>query len=261
MAHKTTDKEAVMPKVIEKILLASLIFGIMMENIHASVDLPKRYLISESGIFTSFDPLNADATNNLPAARMLYHTPIEISKNDILTSAVLDSFEYSIGEARAKWIVKKGLKYSDGTEITPEDVLFSVVRMAFTRPKFPVIKEIVGIEEWSSKPGALSALPSGIKLDKQTITITFTRNVDHPLFRFCLELFSIIPKRCVDEKTNKLVCDQPPSSGYFTLKDKGSDWALFQLRHELEGSKGLPKAKQIKFEYHTFPSKRLKKQI
>ena len=121
--------------------------------------------------------------------------------------------------------------------------------MAFARPKFPVIKEILGLEEWRSKPDALSSLPSGIKLDNRTITIAFTRNIDHPLFRFCLELFSIIPKRCVDPKTNKLLCDQPPSSGYFILKEKGADWALFQLREELSGSKGLPKAKQIKFEY------------
>ena len=49
-----------------------------MQNYHKENEILKHYLVTESGIFTSFDPLDADATNNLPAIRMLYLTPLEM---------------------------------------------------------------------------------------------------------------------------------------------------------------------------------------
>jgi hypothetical protein len=102
--------------------------------------------------------------------------------------------------------------------------------MAFTRPAFPVIQYIVGLDEWRNRPKALHSLPSGIRIQGSTITIELSRAVEHPLFRFCLELFSIVPKTAVDLESNKLKSTQPSSSGYYQFVSKSDRNWLFRKR-------------------------------
>lgn len=208
-----------------------------------------RYIITEANAPTSFDPLDADSTENLPAARMIYLTPLEISPNDELTSTILELFKYDEKTRTITWTIRKDLKFSDGIEITPNDVAFSVARMAYTRPLFPVIQFIDGLEPWRKQTAALTTLPNGIRVNGQQIQIQLTKNVTHPLFRFCLELFSIIPKSSVDLKTNKLISKRPPTSGYYVLsKQEGNDW-LFSKRDIFSAIHGKKVPDQILFQF------------
>ncbi len=191
---------------------------------------PYMYVITESSEPTSLDPLDADGTQNLPVARMIYATPIEIDSEGALISPVLESFTYDSGSSTVRWTVKSGLKFTDGSDIEPMDIAFAVARMAYTRPHFPVIENIVGVADWSQKTNALESLPSGLTVSGQTIEIRFSKNIDHPLFRFCLEIFSIIPRRCVDLKTNKVTCDRIPGSGRYEITEKRDSEIHFSLR-------------------------------
>lgn len=203
----------------------------------------KEYVITETDKYTSLDPLDADLTHNLPVARMIYATPLEIDASDSMTSLVLESFSYDRGSQTITWVVKKGLKFSDATMITADDVAFSVARMIHARPKFPVIENIEGVSEWLKSSNPLSNLPSGIKIDGQKITLRLTKDSPHPLFRFCLELFSIIPKSCVDLKTSKIKCEKIPESGRYSLVENSQDFLLFKKRL----SEKVPEG--IKFKY------------
>ncbi|MBY0471986.1 hypothetical protein K2X30_12540 [bacterium] len=206
------------------------------------------YVITETSGPTSFDPLDADSTNNLPVARMIYATPLEISHENQLSSRVLESFKYDSANKTAKWVVKKDLKFDDGSPMTAQDVAFAVSRMAFTRPKFPVIDTIEGIKPWLDGKEALKSFPKGIKVDGQTITIQFAKNTEHPLFRFSLELFSIIPKKCVDLATNKIVCKEIPASGPYRLTTKDGQYITFEKRDGVDID-GVKVPKQIRFNY------------
>jgi ABC-type transport system substrate-binding protein len=236
-------------KVTTVFALLALLFTVnFMENTSAANEI-HRYIITEANAPTSFDPLDADSTENLPAARMLYLTPLETSPSDELTSTVLESFKYDNKSHLITWIVRKGLKFSDGSDITPSDVAFSVARMAYTRPLFPVIQYIDGLQSWTKYAAALETLPSGIHVDGQKIQIKLTRNVTHPLFRFCLELFSIIPKSAVDLKTNKLKTKSPPTSGYYVLDSQGVDGWMFRKRAEFPLILGAKAPDQILFQF------------
>ena len=180
---------------------------------------------------------------------MLYLTPLEISQNDELASTLLESFSYDEGKHLITWNVRKGIRFSDGSEITPEDVAFSVARMAYTRPLFPVIQYIEGLSEWIKRPSALESLPSGIQVTGQKIQIHLTRNVSHPLFRFCLELFSIIPKSSVDLKTNKLKKSRPLTSGYYELVSQRSEGWLFKRREGFQKIYGHNAPPQVLFQF------------
>ncbi len=204
------------------------------------------YVVTETGMPTSYDPLDADSTQNLSVARMLYATPLEISLENELTSSVLEEFRYLPDSQEIFWKVKKDLKFSDGKTITTEDVAFSVSRMAFTRPKFPVLQNIVGLSEWLKTELPLKSYPKGIAVDGQTITIKLDKPLKHPLFRFCLELFSIIPKSCVDLKNNKVTCKRSPSSGPYTLETTDASFLVFKKRKEISDTS---KPEQIKFTF------------
>ncbi|MDZ4084208.1 MAG: hypothetical protein U1E10_14790, partial [Bdellovibrionales bacterium] len=68
--------------------------GPVIETRASEKDSTYRYVITETGIFSSLDPLDADVTSNLPVARMIYATPLETSETNQLTSRVLESFRY-----------------------------------------------------------------------------------------------------------------------------------------------------------------------
>ena len=188
------------------------------------------YIITETDLPTSLDPLDADLTQNLPVARMIYATPLEIDASDTISSQVLEKFSYDKATKSIHWTVKKEISYSDGSEISTEDVAFSVIRMLYTRPKFPVIDSIEGVDEWLKQSEPLKSYPKGIQVKQNEITIQLSHDFPHPLFRFCLELFSIIPKKCVDLKSNKVICEKLPESGRFSLKEKKEKTILFQNR-------------------------------
>ncbi|MBL7544320.1 MAG: hypothetical protein JNL11_10905 [Bdellovibrionaceae bacterium] len=201
----------------------------------------KEYIITETDVPTSYDPLDADQTQNLPVARMIYHTPLEIDASDTITSQVLESFNYDKKTKTIRWVVKKNLKYNDETPISTDDVVLSVKRMLLTRPQFPVIESIEGKDQWLKEENPLNKLPSGVKVIGNEISITLTRDYPHPLFRFCLELFSIIPKKCIDLKSGKITCERPPESGRYVIVKKSDKSILFSNR----GSKN----NQILFKY------------
>ena len=188
------------------------------------------YIITETNMPNSFDPLDADKTQNLPAVRMIYATPLEMDNSDRLTSLVLESFKYEPKDKTITWMVKNGIKYSDGTPITPADIAFAVTRMAYIRPKFPVLEHIVGLADWLKMKNPMTGRPSGIQVSDNKITIKLVKNVPHPLFRFSLELFSIIPQKCVDAKTNKISCSSVPASGRYHIVTKNEREIHFEKR-------------------------------
>lgn len=208
------------------------------------------YVITETASASSLDPLDADQTSNLPVARMLYATPLEVDFNGDLTSQILNLFEYDAQTQTMTWKVKSGLKYSDQSALTTEDVAFAIARMAFTRPMFPVIEDIKGVQDWALTKNALKSLPEGIQVDGQVIKIQFNKKQDHPLFRFCLELFSVIPKNCVDLEKNKILCKEIPASGNYKLISKSENEYQFEKRDSNE-IHGLKAPHKLSFKYMT----------
>ena len=206
------------------------------------------YVITETSAATSLDPLDADQTVNLPVARMLYATPLEVDLKGDLTSKILDLFEYDDQAQVMTWKVKSGLKYSDNSDLTSADVAFAVARMVYTRPTFPVIEDIKGVKEWSKSKDALKSLPEGIQVDGQIVKIQFGKKQDHPLFRFCLEIFSVIPKSCVDIESNKITCKEIPASGHYKMISKTENEFQFE-KVDSNPIHGLKAPQKLIFKY------------
>ncbi len=218
-----------------------------MTNFIRSNDHQYKYVITETGGPTSLDPLDGDQTPNLSVQRMIYATPLEIDQKGTLKSLVLEDYNFDSNTNIMTWTVKKDQKFSDGSTITADDIAFAIARMAYKRPKFPVIENIQGVSEWSKEANALDSYPSGITVSGNKIEIKFTKFVDHPLFRFCLEIISIITKKCVDLKTNTVSCNPLPVSAHYEISSRKENEIEFKIR-QVSPLKDIAPG-QITFEY------------
>lgn len=212
-----------------------------------------RYIITETSRPTSLDPLDADNTNNLPVARMVYATPLEASEDNQLKSQVLSAFSYDPSTRTIEWTARADALFDDGSSITSDDIAFAVARMAHARPKFPVIESIQGLHEWIGGKEPLKTYPSGIVVERDKVKITFAQDISHPMFRFCLEIFSIIPKKCVDLQTGKISCEKVPSSGYYSISQRDDKEIHFTRRNDLKKPVSASLPGEIVFEYSTPP--------
>ncbi len=188
------------------------------------------YVITDSNMIKSFDPLEADDNDNMPVMRMLYTTPLEINEKGIIVSNVFEKFEYDESINQISFKFRPGLFFEDGTPITLKDVLVSILRMAYFRPCFPVLRDIIGIQAWANEKKGLSTSPKGIVVEDNVITIKLTKSHRNPLFRFCLELFSIIPVRYLNLLTGEMTSASPPASGYYRIEKKSETEITFLKR-------------------------------
>lgn len=207
------------------------------------------YVITETGGPESFDPIFADSTQNLPSMRMLYLTPLEAGAANGLESSVLSSFKYDEQANRISFIVRSGLKFSDGQDIEAMDVALAIARVGYKRPTFPVIKDIKGIHPWSASAKGLGTLPSGIVVEGNKIEIQLVQSTANPLFRFCLELFSIIPRSCINLEDASLVCERPPASGHFEIQSQSKSEIVFRVRNGIGAPHFKSSLKTIKFKF------------
>jgi hypothetical protein len=206
----------------------------------------------------SFDPLEADSFQNMARARMMFFAPLEVNKENLLSSEILSEYSYNKEKKEITFVVKDKVYYSNGQLITAEDVTLSIKRMLLSRPLFPVIRWIVGKENWLKEQHPLRSLPSGIVVQKNTIKITLAKDTPNPLFRFALELFSVIPSDCIDIDTN-LLRKTPPSSGYYIIASETSSDILFQKRKDIHFSSSedtVPENIRFKFISPSDPGKK-----
>jgi hypothetical protein len=221
--------------------------------ISTSLSLKKEYLVNNLALLnslphSSFDPLEADYSHNRPAMRMLYATPLEISSNNRLESSVLKSFLYDQQSQTISFKISPSAKYSDGTSVTINDISIAILRLVLKRPFFPVVRYIEGVEEWTRLQQPLRSLPKGITLEQDTLRIKLTKNLKNSLFRFTLEVFSIIPDRCIDLNTGKLICAVPTPSGHFTMDTQAPEVISFLRRYPVTPyGESLPQRMKISY--------------
>lgn len=220
---------------MKKILFISIITILIIQFTQNTGGLPSDsldYIITETGFFDSLDPLDADKTQNLPVARMLFSTPIEIDKDGRLSSRVLSSFFYNEKSKQLIFTLKKGPLFSDGSPIRCKDIVLAITRMLYFRPDFPIIKHILGKDNWLKNKFPLQHLPEGITFDENQIKISFNKDVPNSLFRLSLELFSIVRYEEIDLKSGKLNSKNFATSGPYLIAKKEPKFIIFSRREE-----------------------------
>lgn len=208
------------------------------------------FVLGETPLPDSLDPLEADYSNNLHASQMVHRTLLDIDHQNGLSSSVLQRFTYKPEAAEIEFEVGDEATFSDGSRITSRDVEMTLLRMAARRPEFPVLRHIRGIKEWSRRKEPLSSSLSGVVVEGKLIRIVFEQNINNPLFRFALPLFGVVKHECVDLSKNKLepTC---PTSGFYEVEARDHQTIVFRLTNVQPRPSGLPARIQIKYYPHT----------
>ncbi len=188
---------------------------------------------TETGTPDSFDPIDADKNQNLSVMRLLYATPIFISATNEIKSALLKQFSFDQKSKTVIFEVRDDIKFSDGRPITAQDIAMSIARFAYFHPEFPVINKILGVLDWSKKKQGLAHFPDGIKVTGAEIKIKFSSTMINPLFRFCLEVFSVVPRASIDLKSGKIIEKTPPFSGFYKLENQSDKSLVFEKRSDV----------------------------
>ncbi len=221
------------------ILICTVTFGAIILSYLQSLNYTKdfveiNYVVTETGKPNSFDPLNADKTQNISVMRMLYSSPLSVGSNNSIISYLLETFSYSSKLRTIELIAKENIFYSDGTAITAYDIALAIARVAYFKPDFPVIKDIEGVLRWSKSKAGLRTLPEGIKVEGSKLSIKLSKSHANPLFRLCLEIFSVIPAGHIDLDTGNLISDRPaPSSGNYIISTQGENEIKFTKNSRL----------------------------
>jgi ABC-type transport system substrate-binding protein len=225
--------------------------GVFMNSANANSTETFEFINALRAFPTSFDPMESDWSGNQDLARMIYLTPIELSADDKLTSTLLEKYVFNPKTKEIEFVVRQGLKFSDGTPITADDVAFAIARVAFTLDNFPIVSEIKGLSEWKIKKDALLSLPVGLVVDGHRVFLKLNKSPQHPLFRFLAPQFSVIPKSAVDLATNKLKTNQPPTSGHYVIKEMRDPEVHYELRQLVASRAGAKMPNRIVMRYVT----------
>lgn len=170
---------------------------------------------------SSFDPLEAKIGYNSEYMNMLYTTPVEIGANGRPFSFILETYSYNPIENKISLKIKNNASFEDGTPITTKDIAIAIKRALHNDSNSVVIDQIVGAKNWQTKKYPLMERLDGISEDEANgiVTVQFKGHVFMPIENLSDRIFSIIPARCIDNKTGHMTCDVPPFSGPYRLGD------------------------------------------
>jgi len=236
----------------------SLLLGLVVfaASSLAGSPMKHRFVIPGGLMPNSVDPLDLDQFSNYFPGQMIYLQPLEAGLDGKLTSHVLSDFQHD--ETSNLITFKLGdWKYSDGSKVTIGDVALAIKRMALTRPSFPVLRSIEGIADWVKHAHPLTSSPKGLVVNGNTLTIQLSQKVFHPLFRFSLNVFSIIPSHCIDLQSSKVICKAPPTSGYYLAGTKNGTQIEYMLRGDLPKDIASRMPPSVVFEYAPKPLQEL----
>lgn len=126
---------------------------------------------SPSGVFNPIisNTLSDDSVNDV-----VYESLFKFDKNFNLVPAIAESYDASQDGTEVTFKLKDNLKWSDGTPLTMDDVLFTFYSLAspdYIGPKFGNIEKVLGAKEYQK--GKTATIKGIKKLDNNRIKFIF----------------------------------------------------------------------------------------
>ncbi len=189
----------------------------------------------------SLDPINLRNGNGDIFATELIFNGLTRSdptgKTDDLVGGVSDKWTVSEDGKTYRFHIRDGIKFSNGTPVTPEDVKFTLDR--FGDPKINQVLSVVAGGYGSSKV-----------IDESTVEVKLTQPVASFLYNISIFPAFIVPKKLVEEQGNAFF-KKPVGTGPYRVKSftRGSNIVFEPNPYYWE--QGKPYLDEIKFAFAT----------
>lgn len=196
-------------------------------------------ILSNADIRTS-DPHIAYETETWPTSSLFYVGLVRLQDAGTPIPALAESWTVSDDGTTFTFVLREGVKFSNGRDLTPEDVKWSFERLlspATAAPTAFMFQPLLGAEEFQS--GAATEV-SGIKiLDARTIEFTMSTPVWSMMQRFALPPAFIIAKEGVEAAGDQFGF-QPLGAGPFMVEDWQSGVIITGTRNPYYFEAGQP---------------------
>ena len=188
--------------------------------------------------------------NNIAFLGSLMYRTLFLAETDLVTlKDDLASADYTVSEDGLVYTINfLGGKWSDGTDLTLDDVVFSIganLKVATSNGIYTgAFSKIEGADAW--KAGEADSL-SGLVVDGNTLTITLT--TPHSTLPQVLAQFAILPAHCFEgadllELHNNAYWSKPVTSGMYTVDEMNAGNYYTLVRNEYyEGT--APKIEKV----------------
>jgi oligopeptide transport system substrate-binding protein len=201
---------------IRLILGCLLLIALSSGVLHAQSD-NILHILSNADIRTS-DPHIAYETETWPTAALFYVGLVRWSEdNTEVVPALAESYNISDDGLTYTFVLRDGIKFSNGRDITPEDIKWSFERLlnpATASPTAYMFQAITGTEAFQN--GDATEV-TGIKVvDDRTVEFTLDFPVWSLIQRFALPPGFIVPHEAVEVAGDNLA-HQPQGAGPFVL--------------------------------------------
>ena len=177
------------------------------------------YVIANAGTPYSYDPLEDLNLRNSRILKMIHARIVDSSAEGKFVSRVIDQYNYDESKKTLILKIKEGVKYTDGSLLSPEDIAFTFKRNAFLRPNLPGVEKLAGLSTWLKKKHPLLSELEGVKIDGNKVIIKFSSHLPSPMEKFSAR-FGVIPVSSVDLHTGKMLKGElvpPPSAGLYKI--------------------------------------------
>jgi peptide/nickel transport system substrate-binding protein len=153
---------------------------------------------------TTLDPMRSASNGNIETFGLLYARLLRLNaETSKLEPSLAESWEAS-GDGKAYTFRLRDAKFSDGTPITAEDVVFSLERVRTSKE--------------SAYPAPLAAIESISASDPKTVIVKLKHPFGPMLSNLEIWNMGVVSKKDVDSRGDKAFADVPVTSGPYKVK-------------------------------------------
>ncbi|MFQ3672333.1 MAG: ABC transporter substrate-binding protein, partial [Aggregatilineales bacterium] len=202
---------------------------------------------------STLDPHVGYDTLSWPVSSLFYAGLIGLDENQQPVPKLAESFSVSEDGLTYSFTLREGVTFSNGREVTPEDVKYSFERLMFPETASPTSYFFSMIEGAEAVLAGETTELSGITIEGRTITFKMTRPEWTLLQRFALPPGFIVAREQV-EAAGADFGRQPLGAGPFILESWQSGVRMVAVANPNYYREGFPRVDRIQIDIGVEPS-------
>lgn len=202
----------------------------------------------------TLDPAIGYDWTNWPAEKLVFDGLLDYDSGTTIQPRIAESLpEINADATQYTFKLRQGVKFSNGRELTADDVVYSITRVLDPNTKSPGSGFFLGIKGAQDFIDGKTKTVEGIKaLDPHTVQFTLASPDVTFLNKMALNFAFIVPKEEVD-KAGENFGHAPVGTGPYTLKEWKSGESLTFVRNPNYFYQGLPYLDQITLQVGVAP--------